>query len=60
MAARDRDNPPKADPRRGRNPGYAEDQPRDQEEARRPATPSPSGEPDDPQASGGKSPPARR
>jgi len=32
--------PPKADPRRGQNPGYAEDQPRDRTDARQPAIPS--------------------
>jgi hypothetical protein len=31
---RDKDAPPKADPRHGKNPGYAEDQPRDRTDAR--------------------------
>jgi hypothetical protein len=35
-----KDTPAKADPRRGANPGYAEDQPRDSEDARQPAIPS--------------------
>ena len=37
----DRDTPPAADPGHGRNPGYAEDQPRDRRDARRLATPPP-------------------
>jgi len=37
---RDKDSPPKADPRLGENPGYAEDQPRDRVDARQPAIPS--------------------
>jgi len=37
---RDKDAPAKADPRRGRNPGYAEDQPRDRSDARQAATPA--------------------
>jgi hypothetical protein len=36
----DHDTPPAADPRRGKNPGYAEDQPRDHRDARQPAIPS--------------------
>ena len=36
----DKDAPPKADPRHGENPGYAEDQPRDRTDARQPAVPS--------------------
>jgi len=36
----DKEAPPKADPRRGQNPGYAEDQPRDRTDARQPAIPS--------------------
>ena len=41
MPRRDRhDTPPAADPRHGRNPGYAEDRPRDGRDARQPAEPS--------------------
>ena len=55
MAARQA--PPDADPRRGRNPGYSEDQPRDHEDANSAGKPSqptpdvpqdPTGRPDDP------------
>ncbi len=31
--------PPAPDPRRGRNPGYAEPQPRDKDDAQRPPAP---------------------
>lgn len=39
--------PPAADPRSTRNPGYAENLPRDREDARQPA-PTPVPNPDDP------------
>jgi hypothetical protein len=35
----ERTTPPAADPRRGKNPGYAEDQPRDHQDARQSPTP---------------------
>lgn len=44
---RKKTTPPAADPRSGRNPGYAETLPRDREDARRPAPP-PAPSPDDP------------
>lgn len=40
MPKRDKTTPPIADPKRGRNPGYAEKQPRDREDAQQPASPS--------------------
>jgi len=40
MKPRDKDTPPSADPRRGRNPGYAETRPRDRGDAHQPAEPS--------------------
>ena len=40
MAKTDNPAPPAADPRRGRNPGYAENQPRDRGDAQQPAAPS--------------------
>ena len=40
--------PPAADPRPGRNPGYAEDVPRDREDARRPAAKPVPSTPDEP------------
>jgi len=36
MTARDKTAPPAPDPRPGHNPGYAEPQPRDGEDARKP------------------------
>lgn len=36
MPRRDKTAPPDADPRAGHNPGYAEDKPRDREDARQP------------------------
>lgn len=38
---RNRETPPASDPRRGRNPGYAETEPRDREDARQPPAPKP-------------------
>jgi hypothetical protein len=38
--ARDRPTPPATDPRPGRNPGYAEQKPRDGRDAHQPAAPS--------------------
>jgi hypothetical protein len=40
MPDRNRGTPPTTDPRRGKNPGYAEDQPRGPADAKRPAIPS--------------------
>lgn len=37
MVAREKSAPPAPDPKPGRNPGYAEPQPRDREDAQRPA-----------------------
>jgi hypothetical protein len=36
MASREKGTPPAADPRPGRNPGYAEDEPRDRKDVRDP------------------------
>ena len=47
MPRRDKDPPAGADPRRGRNPGYAEPRPRDGAEAHQPAPP-PQPTPDEP------------
>lgn len=35
-----KDTPPAPDPKRGRNPGYAEPQPRDEGDARQPPEPN--------------------
>jgi hypothetical protein len=40
VTGRDKATPPAADPKRGRNPGYAEDHPRDPADARQAAIPS--------------------
>ena len=40
MVGRDKDTPPTADPRRGRNPGYAEPRPEDRADAQQAAEPS--------------------
>ena len=42
-----RKTPPDADPRPGRNPGYAEDKPRDRRDAQQPVEP-PKPSPDEP------------
>lgn len=42
------DIPSKADPRRGTNPGYAEDRPRDPREARQSGNEKPHPNPDEP------------
>jgi hypothetical protein len=47
MTKRDRTTPPAADPRSGRNPGYAETRPRDRGDVTRPA-PEPAPSPDEP------------
>lgn len=47
MGKRDEGTQPAADPRRGRNPGYAEDQPDDRRDARQ-ATHPPRPNPDEP------------
>ncbi len=36
MTAREKTTPPAPDPKSGHNPGYAEPQPRDQQDARQP------------------------
>lgn len=48
MGKRNEGTPPAADPRHGRNPGYAEDQPRDRRDARAPAEHKPQPSPDEP------------
>jgi hypothetical protein len=40
MAGQKKRAPPAPNPQRGKNPGYAEDQPHDVEDARQPAIPS--------------------
>lgn len=47
MSKRDPTTPPAADPRAGRNPGYAENRPRDRRDVTRPA-PEPAPSPDEP------------
>ena len=47
MADKQKTTPPAADPRAGRNPGYAENQPRDREDAHAKA-PKPAPNPDEP------------
>lgn len=47
MADPKRTTPPAADPRAGRNPGYAENNPRDKEDAHAKA-PKPGNQPDEP------------
>ena len=47
MADKQRDTPPAADPRAGRNPGYAETQPRDKGDAQAKG-PKPGNQPDEP------------
>jgi hypothetical protein len=39
MAGRKKEAPPSVDPRRGKNPGYAEERPRDVEDAHQPVIP---------------------
>jgi hypothetical protein len=48
MGKHDERIPSKADPRHGRNPGYAEDRPRDPREARQASGDKPSPSPDEP------------
>lgn len=48
MGKHDERIPSKADPRHGRNPGYAEDRPRDPREARQDGGGTPSPDPDEP------------
>lgn len=47
MTAHEKTTPPAPDPKSGHNPGYAEPQPRDREDARQPA-PAPRPSPDEP------------
>ncbi|UHQ19455.1 hypothetical protein LVB87_14895 [Lysobacter sp. KIS68-7] len=47
MADKHRSTPPAADPRAGRNPGYAETHPRDKADAHQKA-PAPKAQPDEP------------
>jgi hypothetical protein len=58
MGKRDQGTPPKADPRRGQNPGYAEDQPRDRRDARQRTGPTPAPTPDEPGLRRDPDPPA--
>jgi hypothetical protein len=48
MRKRNEGTQPAADPRHGRNPGYAEDQPDDHRDARRPSARPPQPSPDEP------------
>lgn len=48
MGKRDEGTQPAADPRRGQNPGYAEDQPADRRDARQPTARPPHPNPDEP------------
>ena len=58
MGKRDEDNPHAADPRSGKNPGYAEDQPRDRRDARQPVDRKPAPSPDEPGLQRNPDPPA--
>ncbi|HVI24747.1 MAG TPA: hypothetical protein VM576_00935 [Xanthomonadaceae bacterium] len=58
MGKRDEGTQPAADPRRGRNPGYAEDQPDDRRDARQPTHPPPQPNPDEPGMRRDPDPPA--
>ncbi|HSR64894.1 MAG TPA: hypothetical protein VLM17_04730 [Xanthomonadaceae bacterium] len=48
MGKRDEGRPPAPDPRRGKNPGYAEPRPKNREEARQPVARKPAPSPDEP------------
>ena len=58
MGKRDDGIPSKADPRHGKNPGYAEDRPRDRREARQDTPHKPAPNPDEPGLRRDPDPPA--
>jgi hypothetical protein len=58
MGKRDEGSQPKADPRSGKNPGYAEDQPQDRRDARQHTKHKPAPTPDEPGLRRDPDPPA--
>ena len=58
MGTRDEGSQPAADPRRGKNPGYAEDRPQDRRDARQDTERKPAPSPDEPGLRRDPDPPA--
>ena len=58
MGKRDAGTPPAANPRRGANPGYPENQPRDRRDARQSTQAKPAPNPDEPGLRRDPDPPA--